>query len=290
MSKALGIAEERFARGEISEGEFDSIVSALQGGERSSPRRSESVSEAAADLRDVSYPPESPGRDFSSDLPPDMIHHYEKARYRRRLSGSASIIDWFISVSVLIYCAVFVVLFMNKDNPAAMNNWLDILGAETSTDETALMIGGLIAIPELIVMIAGLVWVYRATSNLFYQHISELSISPGWSVWWFFIPVAFLWMPVKVMHQLYSATLHQHNWKRYSINARIVWWWITFWVAGLFAFALPSRLSADNDAATTLGVYGIYCVVSIISILLFGSLVKDVTRVQNKSILADREH
>lgn len=284
MSKALGIAEERLARGEISEDEFNTILLALQGGDRQSRTTAVPLpdvivqSVVRADTSDHS------SAERSSGVPPDMVTHYDNANYSRRLSGSAGLIDWFTSVTVLMYCAVFAILFLNKDNPAAMNEWLAIFGPDTSDDETVLIITLLMAIPELVVVVAGMVWIYRATRNLFFLRISYLAISPSWSVWWFFIPVAFLWMPVKVMQQIYAATMYEHNWRKHSNSGRIVWWWITFWVAGLLAMGVPSRLSEGNDESTTLVVYGIYCVISVVSILLFAGIVKDVTKKQSSDI------
>ena len=285
MSKALDIAGERFARGEISENEFGAIVSALQSGERN--EGATGTRAVHADLMPAMQGYEVPVADPADtgiSVPADMVKHYNNVKHARSLSTSGGIIEHFVSFTVLVYIGVFMVLFVNRDDTTAMNNWLDILGSEVSADPTAQILAGIAVLPELVVMIAALVWIYRATANLFYLRVADLSVSPGWSVGWFFIPIASLWMPIKAMKQVFAATMYGHDWRKYSSNGRIVWWWITFWIANLISLALPSRISPENDVPTTLGVYGIYCAISILSIKLFSGVVKEVTERQTREL------
>jgi len=45
-------------------------------------------------------------------------------------------------------------------------------------------------------------WIYRSNKNLRSFSGESMTFTPGWSVGWFFIPVANLWKPYQVMKEM----------------------------------------------------------------------------------------
>ncbi|TLN26675.1 DUF4328 domain-containing protein [bacterium] len=108
----------------------------------------------------------------------------------------------------------------------------------------------LIAIPQVAIGIAAnivfLVWVYRANKNLHSLSNTAMVHSPGWSVGWFFIPIANLFKPYQVLRELWVVSSRG----RVSSTALVGWWW-AIWLVSNFVGRLAARsVGAVADTAT----------------------------------------
>jgi hypothetical protein len=78
-------------------------------------------------------------------------------------------------------------------------------------DPVAGGLGDLVALPSFLALIACFVlvgrWIYRTNAN---AHLlgGDMTISPGWSVGWYFVPVANLFKPYEGMKETWFAS---HN-------------------------------------------------------------------------------
>ena len=76
-------------------------------------------------------------------------------------------------------------------------------------------------------------WFRRAYYNL-HQKVGGLSYTEGWAAGAWFIPIANLYLPSKIMHELYEKTerlLKSHNLDNgYNLSTTVVSWWWLFWV------------------------------------------------------------
>ena len=70
----------------------------------------------------------------------------------------------------------------------------------------------------------GLLWFYRANQNAA-ALASDKSISPVWSIVWFFIPIANFAMPFKAMSETWRISLSPANWKEAPLPERVSFWW-----------------------------------------------------------------
>ena len=78
--------------------------------------------------------------------------------------------------------------------------------------------------------IMALVWIYRAHLAARRDESRSISVSPGWAVGWFFVPIANLWKPYHAMWQLWR---YQH-----PTGGRMLlrcWWalWLASSVVGI---------------------------------------------------------
>ncbi|MHC4616981.1 MAG: DUF4328 domain-containing protein [Planctomycetota bacterium] len=102
---------------------------------------------------------------------------------------------------------------------------------------------GIIGIIGFVVRIAALicylVWVHRASFNARALGAKGLKFSPGWSVGWYFIPVANLWKPYQAMKEIFKASKSPANWFNQTRTAEpiLTWWWVFWILSGVLAKA-----------------------------------------------------
>jgi hypothetical protein len=97
-------------------------------------------------------------------------------------------------------------------------------------------------------LILFLVWFHRANANVRAMGADGLMGSPGLSVAWFFIPIAFLFMPFVVMRDTWKASESPRDWQGQPTDPLLGFWWAAMLVthlAGSISFRL--WLSGDYD-------------------------------------------
>jgi hypothetical protein len=104
-------------------------------------------------------------------------------------------------------------------------------------------------IATAITAIIFMVWVYRAMARA-RALTPALTITPGWAVGWFFVPVASLWMPYGVMTEIVEGSGASAPAYAERTRALVGWWWGA-WIArsllSLFG-AFASRASESGDS------------------------------------------
>lgn len=82
-----------------------------------------------------------------------------------------------------------------------------------------------------------LMWIYRINSNTrSLGAAADMKYTPGWSVGWFFIPIANIWKPYQVLKELWISNHHSHipaSDKKRGVT--FVGW---FWVVALISIGL----------------------------------------------------
>ena len=101
-----------------------------------------------------------------------------------------------------------------------------------------------------------LMWAYRANKNLRARAGIAMRFTPGWTVVWFFIPIACVFKPYQALKEIWLVS-HGTTGDGHAV---VGWWWFLFVlssVAGNVAF----RLSWDaQDTASFLVSTGAYAV------------------------------
>jgi hypothetical protein len=93
-------------------------------------------------------------------------------------------------------------------------------------EDPILLTMSIYALPLAVVF---LIWKYRSYANLHAAQIEGLEFSPAWSIGWYFVPVANLWMPFRAMQGLYRASVQGNDKIGYKKLGAIGLWWICFW-------------------------------------------------------------
>jgi hypothetical protein len=175
--------------------------------------------------------------------------------------------------SIALYCWMavqLVLIFINADFIAGdgVNVWI------ATPDMVALWSG--IAVLSLIpTAILLMIWVYRAMV-VAHQVTPTLKITPGWAVGWFFVPVAWLWMPYEVVNEIAEGS----GATRIAGTSALIGWWWAAWIGrgicGLFTwFGRSGGLSSHMLVFVMIG-----SAFAIASALLLQTVIARVTRVQ----------
>ena len=67
-------------------------------------------------------------------------------------------------------------------------------------------------------------WIYRASANA-HALSNEMTISPGWAVGWYFIPIANLFKPYQAMREIWLASHFRGNWHGEPSPSIVTGWW-----------------------------------------------------------------
>jgi hypothetical protein len=85
-------------------------------------------------------------------------------------------------------------------------------------------------------------WIYLANQNVCALGAKNLTVTPGWAVGYFFIPIVCLWKPYQAMKELWRASQNPAAWQSITASQILPGWW-TLWIAYmLFARASASEL------------------------------------------------
>jgi hypothetical protein len=135
----------------------------------------------------------------------------------------------------------------------------------------------------LVSLILFLTWFYRANANARAMGADDLMGSPGLSVAWFFIPIAFLFMPFVVVRDTWKASESPRDWQGQPTAPLIGFWWAAFLAAQLAA-TLSWRFAADGDPDMfgAIGVLDLIANAGAVAAGLLGALV--VARIQARQL------
>ncbi len=72
-------------------------------------------------------------------------------------------------------------------------------------------------------------WIYRANYNAHQLGASGMVFTPGWSIGWYFIPIANLWKPYQAMKEIWQVSANPQSWSSQPVTSILPWWWF-FWI------------------------------------------------------------
>ena len=137
------------------------------------------------------------------------------------------------------------------------------------------IVSGVVGLFQVIVFIilgiAFLRWIYRANKNLGALSGEEMNFTPGWSVGWYFIPIANLFKPYQAMKEIWEIS--HKNQTEPSLTV-ILWWacWLISNYLGEFAFdyILGSEGVAEYSLSTLIYIAsdGFDVVLNIVALIL----------------------
>jgi hypothetical protein len=120
-------------------------------------------------------------------------------------------------------------------------------------------------------------WIYRVNMNLHILSSAPMEYTPGWSIGWYFIPIANLYQPYKAMKEIWNVA----NIGKPGDSAIIRWWW-AFWIISNIICQIAAKLAlkTDNVRSNTLSAIangasdGFYIILTYIALLLVTAVSK----------------
>ncbi len=175
-----------------------------------------------------------------------------------------------------------------------------------SMDDEFELFDGLYSITEIPILFLFLlsivlfgIWIVRANKNVRALGARELSISPGWALGHFFIPILNLWKPKTAMNQLWLASHNPTTWNGSpNEKSQVVDKWWGLWIASLACgnsemhYFNKAVTVEDYNKAMMIGIIASIC--SILSCKFAVALVGKISTIQtevfdrNKSLFTSK--
>jgi len=130
-----------------------------------------------------------------------------------------------ISVVALISNVMEYQLLTQMQSGAFADAEAEMTAAATANDTRQAIIGGLQFLLFVAAGVAILMWIYRANTNARALGATSMRFTPGWSVGWYFIPIANLWKPYQAMKEIWKASANPRNPNAAQRSPLLPWWW-----------------------------------------------------------------
>ncbi len=91
----------------------------------------------------------------------------------------------------------------------------------------------------------GLMWIHRMCFNARIR-ARHMAFTPGWSVGWYFIPIATWWKPFQAMKEIWQTSVEQAGPRGREAEGLLAAWW-TLWLVNMFSGQITARLQLKMD-------------------------------------------
>lgn len=145
-----------------------------------------------------------------------------------------------------------------------------------------------VSLPQvLIVMVTGvtfLMWIHRANRNARGLGAQGMTFTPGWSVGWYFIPIANFWKPYQAMKEIWRASAHPADWQAHGAPSLLPAWWTWWMISSILSnmsFRLTMRAETSGELVASEVVSLISSLVDFPLCLISIRLVREIFRLQS---------
>lgn len=94
------------------------------------------------------------------------------------------------------------------------------------------------------------IWVHRLQANGFALGIVGMRYTPAWAVGWYFVPIANLWMPYRVMQEIWCANRDPADWQYDTAPRLLIVWWL-LWLASIVYVGISITYGTPRDELLT---------------------------------------
>ena len=191
----------------------------------------------------------------------------------------------FLGADVLVgLAALYNASILQRFDPATPYGFTESLaGAETA--EAFLGLAGILLLVSFVVSgFLTLKWIYRTNRNA-HALARGMSVSPGWNVGWFFVPIGNLWMPFRGVRETWQVSADPANWRKVGVPGLLRLWW-GLWLAYTVLGNISWRLSMQGTVGSTLNGSYVDILASLVNIALTFTLVTVVRSITEAQTVA----
>lgn len=149
------------------------------------------------------------------------------------------------------------------------------------------LVGVLYLVAVVVTGIAFLKWIYQANSNCHGFGTQGMKFTPGWSIGWYFIPIAGLWKPYQAMKEIWKVSTNPINWQKEDGSSLLGWWWALCLISGFLgqaSFRLSMRANTISSLQTSTTVSIISDIIDIPLYIVAVSLISTIFNKQKKLV------
>lgn len=131
------------------------------------------------------------------------------------------------------------------------------IGEADANDMRVSLLGIVQIVVLLITGVCFLMWIHRARRNLPALGAEGLRFTPGWSVGWWFIPIANLWKPFQAAQEVWWGSDPERDvpnvqdWRHRGGAGPLGWWWAA-WIGTRLVDYEVARANSDAHTAQEL--------------------------------------
>ena len=149
-------------------------------------------------------------------------------------------------------------------------------------------VGALLEIPALLALLLCYIlvgrWIYRTNANAHSFGTGGMSITPGWAIGWFFIPIANLFKPYEGLEDSWRVS-HEVGGLPDEADSPLLRWWWGLWLARAFLGGLRALLTRAS-APPLEGNYYVILLAALVAVplsLVLIRLMNRLTHAQNQA-------
>jgi hypothetical protein len=170
-----------------------------------------------------------------------------------------------------------------------INGGLVTVAEAAANDSRQALIGWVQIVANFATAITFFVWIHRAYKNLYSFGPLGLRFSPGWSIGWFFVPIASLFRPYQVMSEIGSnsegdpISANSGVFKGGSRSTMVGWWWTLFLltnVMGQILFRVVLNAQTPSAILNSTYAYMAATVVNVIGVIVTIIMVRQISQLQ----------
>jgi hypothetical protein len=158
-----------------------------------------------------------------------------------------------------------------------------------ASDQMQQIVGALFLVVFIITAVVFACWIIRANRNARALGAVGMVFSPGWSIGWYFIPVAFLWKPFQAMREIWKASVKPIGWESLATDPILGWWWAGFvlsCITGQISFRMPTTTLDDLRGSAAVSM--VDDITDIVATILALVLVERLCRIQRARLAPPR--
>ena len=153
----------------------------------------------------------------------------------------------------------------------------------TTLNNQGLIVDRLTLLLMVSTAIVFLAWIYRTHKNLAALGARETQFTPGWAVFWFFIPILNLVRPFQIAEEIRAASnpeiVHPTAWKENIASGLVRGWWACYILSGFTTYIYLQGLRDLGHIAVWIGMAG--SALAIVSAALGILMVRDIDNRQS---------
>ncbi|MBK9941554.1 MAG: DUF4328 domain-containing protein [Kouleothrix sp.] len=147
--------------------------------------------------------------------------------------------------------------FYNLYSYSTLSSDVDVNEVILPSDVVVIVVGLIQLILTVITGITFLRWIYRSNKNLRMLSGESMVFTPGWSVGWYFIPIANFYKPYQAMKEIWDIS-HRNA----ATDHALVGWWWALWLISNFLGRLAFRLVLRADNVSSYAASAIVYIIS----------------------------
>lgn len=130
---------------------------------------------------------------------------------------------------ISIYFDISEIGLIKDIKSGVFNSEDELMAAAAANDSRQRILGFVFLAVFAATVLVFAIWIYRVAQNARALGAAGFTITPGWAVGWYFLPIANLWMPYKAMSEIWRASRNPAGWQADRAGEFLGWWW-AMWV------------------------------------------------------------